>query len=250
MNQEINYTITIEEFVNFLKGRTVMGEVEGFETPDGLGWGVELGTGSKVLFVSKWSADEDELPSIAGNAPQLARKPTIWVYEKPQYEHDCTACKFLGTYHYFDQMICEYKIIDLYMCDQNDAEGLHKNENTCPTFLGRLGQGEGNYYYGHNFNYAERDSVLKEGIARATSNGLFKKEEYPELILPKQAFFTSLTIGAGATAEQVIHGIQGVQGVQEIQVGAYVPPEDAAPEAIYDGLVVDVDNFDEDGNDF
>jgi len=246
VDQEISYTISIEEFTNFLKGRTVMGEVEGFETPDGLGWGIELGPAvkgmkTKVLFVSKWSADEDELPSISGNAPQLARKPIIWVYEKPQYTHDCTTCKFLGTYHHFDQMICEYKIIDLYVCDKTantDANITHHQSEggDCPTFLGRIGPGNGNYYYGHNFSYAEQDPVLKEGVARATSKGLFDKANYPELVAPVRNAFTvgsfvsfgtivdapepldgfgQIQIDAGAQA--ALHGIQGIPA-------QYIPP--------------------------
>jgi len=233
VDQEINYTLSIEEFVNFLKGRTVIGEVEGFETPDGPGWGVELGTGTKVLFVSKWGADGDELPSISGNAPQIAQKPTIYVYEKPQHEHDCNACKFLGTYHYFDRMICEYKIIDLYMCDTKDIESKHPNDNTCPTFLGRLGYGEGNYFYGHSFNFAEQDPVLKEAIARAIARELFNKEDYPELIPPKQAYF-SISASGGVLS----FGDMGA-------VGKYTTVEEAVEDvADEDGYEPE---FDEDG---
>jgi len=235
VDQEISYTISIEEFTNFLKGRTVMGEVEGFETPDGLGWGVELGTKTKVLFVSKWGADEDELPSISGNAPQLARKPIIWVYEKPQYKHDCTVCKFLGTYHHFDQMICEYKIIDLYMCDKTDANNIHnQSESDCPTFLGRIGPGNGNYYYGHNFSYAERDPVLKEGVARATSKGLFDKADYPELVVPIRKTFTLgsyVSFGDKEYGELTINaGNAGIQGIP----AEYIPPPFVPQEILED----------------
>jgi len=230
-----------------------MGEVEGFETPDGLGWGIELGpavkeTKTKVLFVSKWSADEDELPSISGNAPQLARKPIIWVYEKPQYTHDCTTCNFLGTYHHFDQMICEYKIIDLYMCDKTDGNTIHhQSESDCPTFLGRIGPGNGNYYYGHNFSYAERDPVLKEGIARATSKGLFDKANYPELVAPVRSAFTvgsfagfgTVELIAGAPGQiQIDAGIQGIQGIP----AEYIPPPIMLEEEDY------MPEYDDDGN--
>ena len=379
MNQEINYTLSMEEFVNFLKGRTIVGEVEGFETPDGLGWGVELGTGSKVLFISQWDAptpseetsttpseetsttsseettnktSETESPTPSSSVPDFgkdepadkasttqadkasttqadetsttpsdkaykdpigrnapcpcdsgrkykkcclnkisalrdaakvllavpkkkfdfsepeteteapiiakAKKPIIRVYEKPQHEHDgCTACKFLGTYYHFDRMICEYRMIDLYMCDTKDASSSHPNDNSCPTFLGRLGPGNGNYYYGHNFAHAEAHSVLRQAVARATMHGFFNKEDYPELepqpykpYIPLDGGFRSYKYGE----VQPIMDVQPMIAADQIQAiiaaaheaepAPVLPPwAEPAPAPVDDGLAQAEENL-------
>jgi len=233
-NLEVGYPLSMESFVSFLKGRTVIGEIENQETPDGPGWGLEFGSTdspAKALFVSRWGADEEELPSVSGAVPQVGKKPRIWIYEKPQYRHDdCPGCSFLGSYHYFDKMTCEFRKTDLYMCDNKVSGILHSNRSPCPTFLVRLGPGEGNYCYANSYNHIALDPMYKEALSRAKARELFVETNYPEVF------------GDPSSPEQVQYFTGG--GNLQFTVGAN--------NILYAGgagVLVEEDNeYDEDGN--
>lgn len=237
MERETKYKLSLKDFITFQKGRTVSAEVDSCETPDGIGWGVEFGDGAKAIFVSQWGADEEFLPSMMGVCPQVAQKPVVWVFDKPLYKENCPGCTFLGTYHHFNKISCIYSFVDLYMCDHTHPDREHFNENTCPTFLARLGNGHGNYYYGTYFKRAEEDEILAEAISRATSRGLFKKEDYPELMPKKSKLGTGLQYNFGGTGGNVVFinpPQYQVQPVPIIQVGEPAYAEGQLVEDDYD----------------
>jgi len=177
MIEEVVYKLPLKEFLSFLRGRSVTEVLEDVNTPDGPGYGWELNGNVKVLLVSQFGADPDVMPSLGGISPMQAKKLAIWVYETPSYSNNCPGCKFLGSQQHFNTMTCDYKFVELYIC----IKGEHKNDDECPTFLARLSEEEGDYYFAQSYRVAQKDSLLSKAVVRAEERGLFKLDDYPNL---------------------------------------------------------------------
>lgn len=94
--------------------------------------------------------------------------------ERPVFDHDCTACVFLGrtarerseTFHRGIEAL-RWQLFDLYYCKQH---GL-------PTVIARFGHGGDQYVSG--LGLAALDPVLAEALNRADEKGLCTSYDEP-----------------------------------------------------------------------